>query len=420
MRLQRTTIGRDLALLALVLASLLLLGYQFDLATELAWPDWLDRWQPQELLAALVVLMVGLSMYAYRRWRELCCAIAAYQQAERTLRASEARYHAVVEQAAEGIVLADAATLAIVEANPAFGQLLGYTPVELQQHTLYDLIAHDHSSIASNVRRVRTARHCAIGERSYRHRDGRLIAVEVSATVLTRDTGILLCIVVRDLTARKQAEAALRASEARYRAIFASLPISCALLDLDGRMLAANPAAERFFGYNEDELCRLPAAIHTHPDDLPEGQALYAKLITGQETHYQHVKRYRRPDGTIRWGRLTVALVAATTQTPPYVISTIEDLTAQKQIEQNLRRLQSGLTKQEANVLYLLGEGHRTAHIASALHIQPDTVSTHIHNIGVKLGVTGQPITCEAILAAARQQSLLVTPPTPIPDRPAR
>ena len=270
------------------------------------------------------------------------------------------------------------------------------------------------------MQRVRTARHCAIGERYYRHRDGHHIAVEVSATALTRDAGTFLCVVVRDLTARKQAEAALRASEARYRAIFASLPISCALLDLDGRMLAANSAAERFFGYSEAELCQLPTAIHTHPDDLSEGQARYTKLVSGQETCYQHVKRYRRPDGTIRWGRLTVSLVAATAQTPPYVISTIEDLTAQKQTEQELRRLQSGLTKQEANVLHLLGEGHRTTQIARALCIQPDTVSTHIHNIGVKLGITGWPITCEAVLAAARQRGLLVTSPTSTPDRPAR
>ena len=138
-------------------------------------------------------------------------------------------------------------------------------------------------------------------------------------------------------------KAALRASEARYRAIFASLPISFALLDLDGRMLAANPAAERFFGYSEAELCQLPTTMHTHPDDLPEGQARYARLITGQEMRYQHVKRYRRPDGTIRWGHLTVALVAATEETPPYIISTIEDLTAQKRTEQELTASPIGL-----------------------------------------------------------------------------
>ena len=67
---------------------------------------------------------------------------------------SEERYRAVVEQAAEGIFLFDAASGAILESNAALQELLGYTAAELLGMTIYDLVAHDRESIDSNVRRV--------------------------------------------------------------------------------------------------------------------------------------------------------------------------------------------------------------------------------------------------------------------------
>lgn len=71
-----------------------------------------------------------------------------------------------------------------------------------------------------------------------------------------------------------------------------------------------------------------------------------------------------------------------------------------------LRRLQVGLTPQEGRVLDLLDEGAGNTAIAAQLHIQPDTVARHIHNLGVKLGLTGGPLTRQAVLAEARRQGL--------------
>src|SRR5207253_32793 len=59
-----------------------------------------------------------------------------------------------------------------------------------------------------------------------------------------------------DITARKQAEAALRESEDRYRAFFVHSIDAILLTAPDGRIFAANPAACRIFGRSEAEICQ--------------------------------------------------------------------------------------------------------------------------------------------------------------------
>ena len=154
------------------------------------------------------------------------------EQAEAALRASEARYRAVVEQATEGIFLFDAASKRLLEANPAFCRLLGYAEADLDTLTLYDVVAHDRASIDANTARIGAAGQHLIGERAYRRKDGSTVVVEVSATALATGTGATLCVIVRDSTARQVSEVALRASEAKLQAVVRNAPVL--LFTLDG------------------------------------------------------------------------------------------------------------------------------------------------------------------------------------------
>ena len=72
--------------------------------------------------------------------------VAAVDAGE-ALRESKARYRAVVQPSADGIGLMDAATLHLLEANPAFFELLGYTEEELPELTVYDIVAHDRAEV---------------------------------------------------------------------------------------------------------------------------------------------------------------------------------------------------------------------------------------------------------------------------------
>ncbi len=77
---------------------------------------------------------------------------------------------------------------------------------------------------------------------------------------------------IRDavLVARHEAEQALRASEARFRAVFTDAAIGIGLADLDGRILDVNQSLADMLGYTAEELCKATPTDFVHPDDAPE------------------------------------------------------------------------------------------------------------------------------------------------------
>ena len=119
------------------------------------------------------------------------------REAEQALRKSEERYRAVVEQTADAIFLIDGTTRRIVEGNARFHELLGYAPEELHGMSMYDLVPHDRDGVDANIWHVLEHKSYYIGERSYRHKNGQLVKVEVSASSVDHDGGGLLCCQIR-------------------------------------------------------------------------------------------------------------------------------------------------------------------------------------------------------------------------------
>lgn len=136
----------------------------------------------------------------------------AKQQADDARRASVARYHVVVREAAEGIVLVDARTTRIVETNPAFQTMTGYAADDLIGMPLHVIAVERQAMIDEGIRQVLRDGRRDVGERLYRRRDGTLVPLEVSVTTIRVDRKILLCIVARDISERRRAEAELDAA----------------------------------------------------------------------------------------------------------------------------------------------------------------------------------------------------------------
>src|ERR671932_2709993 len=135
--------------------------------------------------------------------------ITERKRAEEALKQSELLYHTVIEQATENIFLVDIETRRIMESNPTFQRTLGYTEEELRTMTLYDIVAAERKSIDRNIRRVQ-GKDPFVGERKYRRKDGSLVDVEVSASVILRNGRETLCVVAHDVTERKRMEEAQR------------------------------------------------------------------------------------------------------------------------------------------------------------------------------------------------------------------
>lgn len=131
------------------------------------------------------------------------------------LQEREQRYRAVVTQASEGIVLVEGDRKKFIETNLAFQNLLGYSFQELQNMTLYDVIISDRHIIDEAINNIASTSDPLTGEWQFCCKDERKIDVEFSANVIAYEEEDALCIVVRDISERKLAEAALRESEQR-------------------------------------------------------------------------------------------------------------------------------------------------------------------------------------------------------------
>jgi PAS domain S-box-containing protein len=138
--------------------------------------------------------------------------VTKQREAEEALRRSEGRYRAVVEQATEGIFLADVQTMSILEANAALCEALGYTADELVSLKLYDIVAHEPESVDRNVERALEEGRCHIGERKYRRKNGSLADVDVHASVVPHADRSVLSVVALDVSGRKRTEENLRRS----------------------------------------------------------------------------------------------------------------------------------------------------------------------------------------------------------------
>ena len=164
--------------------------------------------------------------------------ITESRQAESALRESEARIRNIFEQASDGIFLLSADNR-YLDANPAGAAMLGYKREELLRMSVADVLAPAEIArlAVEPVEMMSGKPHLA--EWEHRRKDGSIFPAEVSARRINDQTYMA---VVRDLTVRKQAEAALRESEARLRHVLDGLGphMFVGLLDLDGRVLHAN------------------------------------------------------------------------------------------------------------------------------------------------------------------------------------
>jgi PAS domain S-box-containing protein len=141
---------------------------------------------------------------------------------------------------------------------------------------------------------------------------------------------------------RDHAAAAMRQSEAAFRAMFEALPDAAALVAPDGTIRRVNPAFERIFGYAPE------VAIGRTPDFLYEGAAEYARIALPLESPQggqQDVPelRYRRRDGSVFWGEALIVRLTGTDPAPAGFIAVFRDVTARKQAELALRKSRAQL-----------------------------------------------------------------------------
>lgn len=223
-----------------------------------------------------------------------------------------------------------------VRLNPAWATLLGYEPYQLQGIRLFDFVhPSDMETTLGGLARLRTRRE-VVGFVSRVHaRGGSYRFLEWRATA--RDD--LIYATARDITDQRLAEAALRESEARFRAIFEQAAVGVAEVELDtGNYVRVNQRFCEIVGYSQEELLVRSFQVLTHPDDLSADLEFVQKCRVGEAMGYSREKRYVHKDGRIVWINLQVKVPGAGKDARRTYVSVIEDITERKETDELLRQ----------------------------------------------------------------------------------
>ena len=144
---------------------------------------------------------------------------------------------------------------------------------------------------------------------------------------------------VRDVTAYKLAEEAIKTSENRWRAVFDNAGIGIALVDLEGRPIQSNAALQHMLGYSASELDSLTFAQLTHPEDAEMDLQVHRELAENKREKYQVEKRYIRKDRQVIWVKVTATILHDENEKMDYSLGLFEDITESKQAEATIAGL---------------------------------------------------------------------------------
>ncbi len=233
--------------------------------------------------------------------------------------------------------------------NPAALRLFGADgPEQLLGHRVEDFVhPPDRPEVRRRIRALcETKTPAPRREEIFLRLDGTEVPVEVSAVPIEFEGAPGAVVFVTDLTERRLAEAALRWSEERQRAVIASSPLPIVTLDPEGHVLTWNRAAEQTFGWSEAEA--LGRLLPTVPDEsLGQFEGLLACLRSGESFSGLELTRRRR-DGTSIEIALSTAPVRDEEDQVVAILSVMADITRRKRSEEELRRKHAMLVRTEA------------------------------------------------------------------------
>lgn len=262
---------------------------------------------------------------------------------ETALRESEQRFGLIAEHVDEVFWIANPDLSGFTYVNPAYERVFGHFPASLiADPTSYRqmVLPEDQATIAAaGLATAHTSAEC-----QYRisHPAGatRWLWERVQPLFAADGTLSARIGVVRDITAWKEAELALRMSEARFRAVFEHSGFGIATGTLDWGFMLVNPAYHAMLGYNPEELQQISITDLTHPEDMHREYALALELLEGKRSRYVIEKRYRHKAGHYILCQLTATALRDEQGQPVGGLVMVEDISERRAAEEERRRIE--------------------------------------------------------------------------------
>ena len=267
--------------------------------------------------------------------------ITERKRVEEALRESEERFKAVFDRAALGIAMANQEGY-LVDSNPVYQAMLGYTREELQQKCIYDVT---HPGDVERNRELEQQLKDGMVDKYQNHKryirkDGQVIWANVNVSAIRNPDGSLKYNlgVVEEITERKKAEDALQESERKFRVLAESTKAGIVLYR-DNKFVYVNPMLEKITGYTKEELISMDFWDTVHPE--------HRELVRGRGMARQHGKdvpqtyefKILTRSGETKWVELSASHIEY--EGMPTILSTVFDITDRKRSEAELQDAKS-------------------------------------------------------------------------------
>jgi PAS domain S-box-containing protein len=281
--------------------------------------------------------------------------ITERRRSEEALRASEEQYRAVFNAAADALVLRDAA-FRIVDVNPAYVTMSGYTREEVIGR---DRLVAAPSELEAQIRELHAralAGEPVMLETTRVTKAGQKREVELRGVPINFRGEPHVLYIGRDIGDRKRAESALRDSEEQYRAIFNAAADALVLRDENARVVDVNAAMTSLCGWSREEVIGERRWIFARPEASDLAAAMHRRVIAGESVHFE-VQGVRKDGTTIE---VEMRAVRVMYRGVPHALGMARDITARKRAEAERDALEAQLRQAQK----MEAIGHLTGGIA--------------------------------------------------------
>jgi PAS domain S-box-containing protein len=260
------------------------------------------------------------------------------KRAEEALRESEERYRSLFENNHTVMLLIDPETADIVDANPAACSFYGWGHEELTSKKITDINTLTDEQVFQEIERAKSEQNQHF---FFRHRLAKdeIVDVEVFSGPIVLNGKQLLYSIVHDVTERKQAIEALRASEEKYRTVLEANPDPVVVYDIDGKVVYYNPAFTRVFGWSLGERLGKKMDVFVPEESLPETQTMINRVLAGESFSGIETRRYTK-EGKIIPVSISGAVLRDMDGNPLGSVINLRDISEQKNLEGQLQQAQ--------------------------------------------------------------------------------